>query len=130
MQCLITDVNTNGLNLLVLGYFDGTIDEYHIGEESSSFEMGLTLKARVLYDSSSSPPRFALSLTTHIVGLTPRLIQDGDSEKSILEVYPIGTVLKVKVIRVEPERGLTAQVSDNVKGFVHVSVPRPCVEAS
>jgi rRNA biogenesis protein RRP5 len=122
VQGLITNVHTSGLNIQVLGYFDGTIDEYHIGEESSAFKIGRKVRARVIYDYSSSPPRFALSLTGHVTRLTPRLIRDDETEESVRETYPVGTILEaVKVLRVEPERGLAAEISENVQGFVHVS---------
>lgn len=124
VQGLITSVHTSGLNLQVLGYFDGTIDQYHIGEESSSFKIGQKVKARIIYDHLSSPPRFALSCMAHVTRLTPRFICGGETERSVCEAYPVGTILEaVKVIRVEPERGLTAEISENVQGFVHVSSP-------
>jgi hypothetical protein len=128
VQALITNVHSSGLNLQVLGYFDGTVDEYHMGEEYSALKIGKKVKARVIYDYSSSPPRFALSLMPHIIRLTPRLIRDGETERSVRESYPVGTVLdEVKVLRVEPERGLIAEISDNLQGFVHVSTSPICV---
>lgn len=128
MQGLITNVHKSGLNIQVLGYFDGTIDEYHIGAESSAFKVGRKVRARVIYDYSSSPPRFALSLTAHVTRLTPRLIHGGEREESVREAYPVGTILEaVKVLRVEPERGLAAEISENVRGFIHVSSSHLCV---
>lgn len=120
LQALITNVHTTGLNLQVLGYFDGTVDEFHLGKEPTAYKVGKKVKARVLYDHSSSPPKFALSLLDHVVQLRPRLIPG--SAETVLEAFPVGTVLEaVKVLRVEPERGLTAEVSEGVEGFVHVS---------
>lgn len=124
VQGLITNVHTSGLNIQVLGYFDGTIDEYHIGEVSSALKIGKKVRARVIYDYSSSPPRFALSLMAHVTGLVSRLMCDGETEKNIRETYPVGTVLEaVKILRVEPERGLIAGIQENVQGFVHVGGP-------
>ena len=42
--------------------------------------------------------------------------------KTVPEVYPVGTILEaVKILRVETERGLIAEVSPGVEGFIHVS---------
>ena len=120
LQAFITNIHATGLNLQVLGYFDGTVDEFHLGKEPTAYKVGKKVKARVLYDHSSSPPKFALSLLDHVVQLRPRLISG--STATVPEAYPIGTVLEaVKVLRVEPERGLTAEVAESVEGFVHVS---------
>jgi rRNA biogenesis protein RRP5 len=125
---LITNVHTSGLNIQVLGYFDGTIDAYHMGAESSAFKVGKKVRARVIYDYSSSPPRFALSLTAHVTRLTPRLMRDGEREQNVRETYPVGIILEaVKVLRVEPERGLAAEITENVQGFIHVSSSHLCV---
>ena len=128
MQCLITSVSPLGLNVQVLGYFDGTMDEYHLppGDPTDNFKAGKKVKARVLYEiPGTSPPRFALSLASHIISLEQKSISaEGDEEvTSIEEAYPVGTTLDaVKVARVEPERGLLVDVQEGVQGFVHVSV--------
>jgi hypothetical protein len=125
VQCLITAVSPLGLNVQVLGYFDGTIDEYHLppGDPTDKFKEGKKVKARVLYEiPGTSPPRFALSLANHIVSLEQKSISAGDEElTSIGEAYPIGTTLDaVKIIKVEAERGLLVDVQENLQGFVHV----------
>ena len=126
VQCLITAVSTLGLNVQVLGYFDGTIDECHLplGDPTEEFKAGKKVKARVLYEiPGTSPPRFALSLANHIVSLKQKFIgAGGDGEvTSIDEAYPIGTTLDaVKIVKVEAERGLLVDVQDNLQGFVHV----------
>lgn len=126
MQCLITDVSSLGLNVQVLGYFDGTIDEYHLppGDPTDKFKAGKKVKARVLYEiQGTSPPRFALSLASHIISLEQRSISAGGDREStsIEEAYPIGTTLDaVKIVKVEAERGLLVDLQEGVQGFVHV----------
>ena len=128
MQCLITSVSSLGLNVQVLGYFDGTIDEYHLppGEPTDNFKAGKKLKARVLYEiPGTSPPRFALSLADHIISLEQKSISaEGDGElTSIEEAYPVGTTLDaVKIVKVEAERGLLADLQEGIQGFVHVGI--------
>lgn len=126
MQTLVTASHSTGLNLLVLGYFEGTVDPFHLRNEGSSYKVGKKVKARILYDySSSSPPKFALALTEHVVNLRVRQSQDKHEEvkntKDIQDAYPIGTLLEaVKVSRIEPERGLIVEVEPGLEGFVHV----------
>ena len=134
VQCLITSVSPLGLNVQVLGYFDGTMDEYHLppGDPTDNFKAGKKVKARVLYEiPGTSPPHFALSLASHVISLEQKSISaEGDEEvTSMEEAYPIGTTLDaVKVVRVEAERGLLVDVQEGVQGFVHVSIPMyiPC----
>lgn len=126
VQCLITGVSFLGLNVQVLSYFDGTIDDYHLppGDPSDKFKAGKKVKARVLYEiPGTSPPRFALSLANHIVSLEQKSILAGsDGEVTSIDVaYPIGTTLDaVKIVKVETERGLLVDVQDNLQGFIHV----------
>jgi rRNA biogenesis protein RRP5 len=120
VQSLVTAVHNNGLNLQILGYFDGTVDEFHFRQDVS-YKVGTKLKARVLYDLSSTPPRFALSLSDHILRLSPRLI-GAEEESSLQKAYPVGTILEsVKVLRVEVERGLIVEIQPGLEGFIHVS---------
>ena len=120
VQSLVTAVVPDGLNLQVLGYFGGTVDQYHLvpGDPEANYKVGQKLKARVLYDiTASSPPRFALSLAKHLIALTPKAV----AGSGLPEAYPVGTILDaVRVIRVETERGLVVEVSDGVEGYVHV----------
>ncbi|KAF9527766.1 hypothetical protein CPB83DRAFT_376457 [Crepidotus variabilis] len=123
VQGLITNVHNTGLNLQVLGFFDGTIDQFHLDKAGSSYKVGKKVKARVLYDHSSSPPKFALSLADHIIKLGSRLKKIGNGQLvSLGEAFPIGTILEAaKVLRVESERGLIAEIEPGVEGFVHIS---------
>ncbi|KAH9065673.1 nucleic acid-binding protein [Lactarius vividus] len=127
-QCLITSVSPLGLNVQVLGYFEGTIDEYHLppGDPIDNFKAGKKVKARVLYEiPGTSPPHFSLSVASHIVTLEQKSVGAGGGNEdttSIDETYPIGTTLdSVKIVRVEPERGLLVDVQEGIQGFVHIS---------
>ena len=126
VQGLITAVQPTGLNLQILGFFNGTIDQFHLppGDIEATYKVGQKIKARVLYDiTPSTPPRFALSLAKHVVSLTSKF---ADSENvQLQDAYPIGAIVEaVKVVRVEPERGLVVQVAPGLEGFVHVSPTR------
>ena len=126
VQCLITGVSPVGLNVQLLGYFEGTIDEYHLlpGDPVDNYKAGKKVKARVLYEiPGTSPPRFSLSLSSHIIALEQKFVGAGDGDGGIDEAYPVGTTLdSVKITRVEPERGLLVDVQEGIQGFVHVSV--------
>ncbi|KAH8099388.1 nucleic acid-binding protein [Cristinia sonorae] len=125
VQSLITTVIPSGLNLQILGFYQGTIDQFHLkaGDVEGNYSVGQKVKARILYDvSQSSPPRFALSLADHVVSLTNKSVSEADKSKvvSLQEAYPIGTILEaVKVVRVETERGLIVEAE--AQGFVHIS---------
>ncbi|PBK76689.1 U3 snoRNP-associated protein Rrp5 [Armillaria solidipes] len=121
VQVLITSIHATGFNVQVLGFFDGTIDRLHLPRHISekTHKVGKKVKARVLYDYSTTPPRFALALNEHIVELgTSRTV----SGFSIQEAYPIGKIIEgAKVLRVEPERGVDVEVEDGLEGFAHIS---------
>ncbi|KAJ4499442.1 hypothetical protein C8R41DRAFT_754139 [Lentinula lateritia] len=126
VQTLITAVHPTGINLQVLGFFDGTVDEFHLPRRMTekSLKIGQKVKARVLYYLPSAPPKLALSLNEHVVRLTSRdvLPQGSDTHFPMQELYPIGTLINdVKVLRVEAERGLTVRLDSGVDGFVHIS---------
>lgn len=121
------------MNLQVLGSFDGTVDLFHLppGDPEESFKVGKKLKARILYDiQATSPPRFALSLSKHILAL--KMKDDGDNPTTLglsllQEAYPIGTILdSVKILRVDSEKGLVLEVSETTTGYVHVSYCSIC----
>lgn len=125
VQSLITSVVPSGLNVQVLGYFDGTVDQVHL-PSNKEYKVGQKVKARILYDVSGfTPPRFALALASHIVGLDVKRA-NGETKSGerprLQDTYPVGTILDVKVVSVEPERGLMVGVEPNavVEGFVHV----------
>jgi rRNA biogenesis protein RRP5 len=128
VQALITAVHPTGLNLQVLGFFDGTVDQFHLRPDASekTYKIGKKVKARVLYDFSTTPPRFALALTEHVLGLGVQTMKAGKANtvsQSMQEAYPIGTILEaVKVVRLEAERGVVVDIdSGALQGFIHVS---------
>lgn len=125
VQCLITAVHQTGLNFQVLGFFDGTVDNFHLppGDPAALYKVGQKVKARVLYEiPGKTPPRFALSLAPHVLDFATKHFEAEDKASPSLEkAYPIGMVLEaVKVVRVETERGLVVEVRPEVQGFIHV----------
>ncbi|KIY51212.1 nucleic acid-binding protein [Fistulina hepatica ATCC 64428] len=121
VQSLVTSVSPTGINVQILGFFDGTIDPLHVPHDVSekSYKSGKKIKARVLYKFSSSPPRFALALNHHIVKLSSRRTA---TKEDVETAYPTGRTLEsVKIVRVEPERGLIVEVEPGLEGFVHIS---------
>lgn len=79
------------------------------------------MKGRVLYDFSSSPPRFALALTDHVIKLGPRRIRASSDAEPWQTTYPVGTIFKeTKVLRLEAERGIFVEIEPGLEGFVHV----------
>ncbi|KAJ7431840.1 hypothetical protein B0H11DRAFT_839096 [Mycena galericulata] len=128
VQALITAVHPSGLNLQILGFFDGTVDQFHLRPDPTEklYKIGKKVKGRVLYDFSTTPPRFALTLSEHVLGLGVQKIK-GDKKHTTPQImqdaYPIGTILEaVKVARIEPERGIVVEIdSGSLQGFVHIS---------
>ncbi|KAF8519094.1 U3 snoRNP-associated protein Rrp5 [Hysterangium stoloniferum] len=121
VQALVTAVVGSGLNVQLLGYFEGTIDLFHLpsGGISSRFKLGDKVKARILWEiGNTEPRRFALSLLPHVVDLDVPRLKDQQPHQ---EAFPIGITLEaVKVVRVEVERGLVMQIQDGVLGYVHI----------
>lgn len=125
VQTLITAVHPTGFNLQVLGFFDGTVDEFHLPRKMTekSHKVGKKVKARVLYYLPSTPPKLSLSLNEHILGLTSCEVQSKseDGFMSIQDAYPVGTLVDdVTVSRIDAERGLTVHLDSGIDGFVHV----------
>jgi rRNA biogenesis protein RRP5 len=123
-QALVTAILPHGLNLQVLGFLDGTVDEYHLPtRQEDRPHLGDTVLARVLYQVDSSSPRFAMSLAPHIVNMATRQYSaSAAGPSSLAEAFPIGTVMDaVEIRRVETERGLIVEVAPGLEGFVHVS---------
>ena len=129
VQSLVTAVQPDGLVLQVLGYFDGTIDQFHLapGDPEKHYKVGQKVKARILYDvSPSTPPRFALSLADHVVKFTTKSAATDTAVTDLRDAYPTGVILDaVKVTRVESERGLVLDVGSGVEGFIHVGAALP-----
>ncbi|KAG8742229.1 rRNA biogenesis protein rrp5 [Ceratobasidium sp. 414] len=140
VSALATAIVPSGLNVQILGFFNGTIELFHLPGGTENFKIGDKVKARVLWDiPGSSPPRFALSLLPHVINLVPAstlppplLASEGEPKKKrkkeieagvkLAEAYPIGMILEsVRVTRVESEWGLVCQIGEGVDGFVHIS---------
>lgn len=125
MQSLITAVVPSGLNLQILGFFEGTIDQVALNPDKT-YKVGQKVRARVLYNvPGTSPPKFALALVEHVVALDVKRAKGADRKDrlTLQDVYPIGTIFEeAKVASVEQERGLTIDVAPGVQGSVHVSL--------
>ncbi|KAI0756786.1 U3 snoRNP-associated protein Rrp5 [Daedaleopsis nitida] len=125
VQSLVTAVQPDGLILQVLGYFDGTVDQFHLvpGDPEEHYKVGQKVKARVIYDVAlSTPSRFALSLAKHIVKLSTKSAISDEVTTPLRDAYPVGTILEaVRVTRVDSERGLIVDVGSDLEGFVHIS---------
>ena len=122
VQALVTAVVPDGLNLQILGFFEATVDEFHLPNTHKSLKVGKKVKARVLYDlPETTPPRFVVTLAEHHIRLQPKSTSDG---QLLYAAFPVGAVLdSVKVRRVEAERGLLVEIQPDQEGFVHVSIP-------
>ncbi|KAG8794803.1 rRNA biogenesis protein rrp5 [Ceratobasidium sp. 428] len=137
VSALTTAIVPSGLNVQILGFFNGTIELFHLPGGVDSVKIGDKIKARVLWDiPGSSPPRFALSLLPHVLNLVPastlpppppqskskskkKAVEEG---VKLNEAYPVGMILEsVRVVRVESEWGLVCEVGEGVGGFVHIS---------
>ncbi|KIM88562.1 hypothetical protein PILCRDRAFT_813517 [Piloderma croceum F 1598] len=125
VQSLITAVVPSGLNLQILGYFEGTVDQIHL-QPGKKYKIGQKIKARILYDiSGTTPSKFALALVDHIALMDVRRAKAAEKSTDcpiLQEVYSVGTILnEARVTRVEQERGLILEVEPGVEGFVHIS---------
>lgn len=124
VQSLVTAVLPSGLNLQILGFFEGTVNQIHL-PPNETYKTGQKIKARILYDiASTTPPRFSLTLLNHVMVLDVKHVKNESIKTyvSLQDAYPIGLVLdNVMVRNVESERGLVVEVSPGVEGFVHVS---------
>ena len=121
VQALVTAVVPDGLNLQILGFFDATVDEFHLPSTHKSLKVGQKVKARVLYDlPGTTPPRFVVTLAEHHIRLQSKSTSEG---QILYAAFPVGTVLdSVKVRRVEAERGLLVEIQPDQEGFVHVGI--------
>lgn len=130
VTALITATLSSGLNVKFFGYFDGTIDLFHLNglNPETDFKVGQKIKARVLWDSIGSTPKiFSLSLASHILqmGVARVDAEEGVQGDELVDRFPVGRVLEqVRVVRMDDEWGLTCEIldgEDSVPAFVHVS---------
>ncbi|GAA6020638.1 hypothetical protein JCM10207_007806 [Rhodosporidiobolus poonsookiae] len=125
VSALITAVLPSGLNVKLHGYFDGTIDAFHLplphpgANPEESFKTGQKIKARVLWDSiSASPKKFAVSAAPHIVALAEVGGADGRWE--------VGKKGRFEVKAADEEWGLVGELKgegeeEGAAAFVHIS---------
>ncbi|GAA5925984.1 hypothetical protein JCM3775_005168 [Rhodotorula graminis] len=125
VTCLVTAVLPSGLNVKFHGFFDGTIDRFHLpvsaGDDlADHFQQGQKVKARILWDSiAASPKKFALSMAPHVAKVDERAATQTEQR------FPVGAKCKrVKVLAMDDEWGLTCEIEDGedvVPAFVHIS---------
>ncbi|GAA5914525.1 hypothetical protein JCM6882_000408 [Rhodosporidiobolus microsporus] len=126
VSCLVTAVLPSaGLNVKLHGFFDGTLDAFHLpplapGQTYEDvYKTGQKIKARVIWDSiASTPKKFALSAAPHIVALN----EERESEKR----WQVGGKGRFEVRAVDDEWGLTGVVfaegeDIGAPAFVHIS---------
>ncbi|KAI5476893.1 hypothetical protein MNV49_007065 [Pseudohyphozyma bogoriensis] len=128
VSALVTATLPSGLNVKFHGFFDGSIDIFHLNslDPEKAFKIGQKVKARVLWDSvGTTPKRFSLSLAEHIIKLGVQTVGEGEEAKEVKEEYPVGRTLEeVKIVRSDEEWGLTCEWEEEgakVSGFVHIS---------
>lgn len=130
VTALVTATLPSGLNVKFFGYFDGTIDKFHLNglDPEKNFKLGQKIKARVLWDSiASTPKKFSLSISKHVVDMDIAKVKDRGV--SVADLYPVGRSLaQVKIIHIDDEWGLTCEITEDdveVAAFVHVSLGTP-----
>lgn len=126
VTALVTATLSSGLNLKFFGFFDGTIDLFHLNgqDPENDFKVGQKVKARVLWDSiGSTPKKFSLSLSKHVLEMSVAKVPGED--KQLEQAFPVGRIIEqVKIVRMDDEWGLTCEVQEDdavVSAFVHVS---------
>lgn len=127
VTALVTATLSSGLNVKFFGYFDGTIDLFHLNHQDpeTDFKVGQKIKARVIWDSiGSTPKKFSLSMAEHVLELTVATVRVGKTKEAVLERFPIGRVLdQVRVVRLDDEWGLSCEIVEGktmAPAFVHV----------
>ena len=126
----MTATLASGLNLKFFGYFDGTVDLFHLNglDPEKDFKVGQKVKARVLWDSlATTPKKFSLSLAKHVLSLgiaSAEFDEEDGKDEELSARFPVGRILDdVKVVRMDEEWGLTCEVVEGeakVAAFVHV----------
>ncbi|KAL8286763.1 hypothetical protein RQP46_004291 [Phenoliferia psychrophenolica] len=130
VTALVTATLSSGLNVKFFGYFDGTVDLFHLNglDPEKDFKVGQKVKARVLWDSlATTPKKFSLSLNRHVLtlGVKGEAFGEDEEEETLGQRFPVGRTLEdVKVVRMDDEWGLTCEVVEGeakVAAFVHIS---------
>ncbi|EGU12983.1 U3 snoRNP-associated protein Rrp5 [Rhodotorula toruloides ATCC 204091] len=123
VPALVTAVMPQGLNVKFHGYYDGTIDRFHLpisaGEDiAQHYKEGQKVKGRILWDSiSQTPKKFALSMREEVVRL------DESRVKALQSEWVVGRKCQAKIVAVDEEWGLTCEIvgDEPVSAFVHIS---------
>ncbi|BGP24084.1 U3 snoRNP-associated protein Rrp5 [Rhodotorula toruloides] len=123
VPALVTAVMPQGLNVKFHGYYDGTIDRFHLpisaGEDiAQHYKEGQKVKGRILWDSiSQTPKKFALSMRDEVVRL------DETRVKALQSAWVVGKKCSAKIVAVDDEWGLTCEIvgDEPVPAFVHIS---------
>ncbi|PVF94509.1 hypothetical protein CPB86DRAFT_43532 [Serendipita vermifera] len=134
VQALVTTASSKGVNVQILGVFNGTVHPLHASKDPATYSIGKKIKTRILWDIPGTEPRqFALSTLDHIQHLKSKFypepspddeMEDHEAAQSpsLDQQFPIGTTLDaVKVTNVDTDRGLTLSVTDTINGIVHIS---------
>lgn len=136
VSAVVVAISPSGLNVKFLGFFDGTIDLYHLpltsvlsNDLAKHYKVGQKIKARVLWTTNRSD---SLNSTEKTLALTclPHLVSPSNGVKELKEAFPVGMLLQsVRISRVESEFGLVCEIlgpsegDPSVGAFVHVSCP-------
>ncbi|KAK4046291.1 rRNA biogenesis protein rrp5 [Microbotryomycetes sp. JL201] len=131
VNVLVTAVGPSGLNVKILGFFDGSIDLEHLNgrDPIQDFKIGQKLKARILWSSiSDTPKRFALSVADHVLklGLATTIDDESLTGVSIVQALPVGRIIEhVLITRINEDWGLSCDLLGDkgpiARGFVHIS---------
>ncbi|GAA6036062.1 hypothetical protein JCM8097_006594 [Rhodosporidiobolus ruineniae] len=125
VSALVTAVLPAGLNVKFHGYFDGTLDAFHLpplaaGQTfENQYKVGAKIKARVIWDSiAASPKKFALSAHPSVLAL-----QEGSEAR---EKWEVGRKGRFEVRELDEEWGLVGAVfaegeDIGAPAFVHIS---------
>lgn len=127
VSALVTATLSSGLNVKFFGYFDGSIDLFHLNnlDPEKDFKVGQKIKARVMWDSiGSTPKRFSLSLAPQVLNLSVAMVEEEGEREELVGRFPVGRTLEsVKVVRLDDEWGLTCEIEEGdskIVSFVHV----------
>ncbi|KAL1925395.1 uncharacterized protein VTP21DRAFT_278 [Calcarisporiella thermophila] len=133
VEALVTGVHANGLTCKFMGFFESTIDSFHLGithvtgEDSvtSKYKTGDKIVARILYVSLTSiPKKIGLSAATHVLEFTQPKVTDGTTDLTPFTEFPIGTIFDhARVCRVDSGVGLLCEIGGLkfIPGYVHIS---------
>lgn len=109
----VSSLSQGGLRVTILGIFEADLEASHCKksyELEAKYKLGMKVKCRVLWVDTSAKT-IGLSMAEHLVGW-----------KSVSCPIIIGEISEVVVRRVDEKVGLLVEWSEDVLGYVHVSV--------